>query len=366
MPLEAQCFGHHFIVGLSSTTLDSAEAELLAELAPAGIILFKHNIDQTPGSDWPAELLRLIEAAKSASGRTDFFVSIDHEGGRVDRLRPPATHFPAASHWGTRASDVAEAQAKELRALGVNLDFAPCLDTLLEPSNRVIGDRAFSSEAQTVADIGLKVYSAFLKHGLVPCGKHFPGHGGTVADSHVELPKYDAPLAAMLSGELLPFRAFIDAGAPLMMIAHILYPAIDPLLPATISRAVIAGLLRETLGFSGVVISDALDMGAVAHLAAGDIAVNFLNASGDIFLVCQPKNRIPAAQALDMAQALGRGLETGDLTRDTLAASAQRITSLVSFARSITPRATYPLELLGCPEHITLARSLIDPATNQN
>ena len=190
-------------------------------------------------------------------------VAIDHEGGRVLRLGEPFTQFPPAAVVGrTRNPDLAyrvgHAMGVELASVGIDLSFAPVLDVHSNPANPVIGDRAFGSDPALVSEMGIALMRGLHDGGVLSCGKHFPGHGDTEKDSHLELPVVRRSRAELEQTELVPFRAAIAAGVPMLMSAHVLYPALDPEHPATLSRAILTDLLRGELHFDGVVASDDL------------------------------------------------------------------------------------------------------------
>ncbi|MCC6952768.1 MAG: glycoside hydrolase family 3 protein [Deltaproteobacteria bacterium] len=348
--------GSHFIVGLSGTQLTDEERRLLGSVRPSGVIFFKHNIDQN-AEDWYVKLQRLGQEAREATGRSKFFLSVDHEGGRVHRLRQPITHFPAAHRWGEHSADVARAMARELRGLGMNLFYGPALDTLLDPDNTVIGARALSSDPSEVERLGIPFIQAIEKEGLVACAKHFPGHGGTHADSHFELPTIDADKLTLLSREILPFRRAIESGIRMIMTAHILLPALDPALPATVSRAIVTDLLRGELGFSGVVTTDALEMRALQHLSAEQKAVLTLQGGTDLFLLAQPYGGTPLEQAERMVREIGKALSDERLSITENDASRARIAKLLSETQNYDGATAQ--ELVGlCGGHSPLCESL--------
>lgn len=291
--------GKNFIVGLLGTKLESAEKRALMELEPAGIILFKRNCSTT--ADWQEKLKALISDVRDTVS-DDIFVSIDHEGGRVHRLPEPITHFPPANTWGDKAAEIGRKMGRELRALGINLNFAPTLDILLEQKNNVIGDRAFGTTADEVIKHGLEFIAAMEDEGVMACGKHFPGHGGTIEDSHIELPTRDVSLAELRKTELKPFAAAIKAGLRMIMTAHVLYPQIDPDNTATESPKILKDILRNELGFQGLIISDALEMKAISATEKPERAVKALNAGVDILLIAQPESGTPAEIALTLAR----------------------------------------------------------------
>ncbi|HTM20892.1 MAG TPA: beta-N-acetylhexosaminidase, partial [Kofleriaceae bacterium] len=226
-------------------------------------------------------------------------VAVDQEGGRVQRIRYPATLWPAMLSLDRFGDGEAEALARrvgaamgtELAALGFDIDFAPVLDVHTNPANPIIGDRAFATTAERAAARALAFAAGLADAGVLACGKHYPGHGDTHTDSHLELPRLDHDLDRLRRVELLPFARAAAAGLPMIMTAHVLFSAIDRDLPATLSRAVITDLLRGQLGYRGVVVSDDLDMRAIAdHMGAGPAAVAAIRAGCDVLLVCKDED----------------------------------------------------------------------------
>jgi len=193
---------------------------------------------------------------------------------------------------------VGAATAAELRAVGIDVNFAPVLDVDSNPSNPVIGDRAFSGDPRTVAALGIAFAKGLLSRGILPVGKHFPGHGDTSADSHEELPVVRAGRQTLLRRELLPFRRAARAGIPALMTAHVVYTALDRGLPATLSRKILHDLLRKRLRFRGTLFSDALEMKAIAgRFGLGESAALAVTAGCDVVLVCRGENG--QAEAID-------------------------------------------------------------------
>jgi len=339
-----------FMVGLPGPTLDRATRAFLAEHPPAGVILFKRNIRSA------AQLRRLTEAIHATGAGVRPLVALDHEGGRVDRLPRPFTHFPPAAVVGARgdarlAEAVGHAMGRELRAAGIDLDFAPVLDVWSNARNRVIGDRAFGTDPARVARLGVALARGLARAGVLACGKHFPGHGASVGDSHFVLPRVRRPRRALAAVELAPFARAIRAGIPALMTAHVLYPAFDPRRPATLSPAICRDLLRRRLGFGGVLFSDDLEMNAVAARSTpARSAVAALGAGCDALLVCQ---------SLDAARAAMRGVEEavaeGALAGEDVANALARIAALRRRIRWEAPRRA---PLPGWPAHARLARRL--------
>ncbi|HSE96418.1 MAG TPA: glycoside hydrolase family 3 N-terminal domain-containing protein, partial [Methylomirabilota bacterium] len=217
--------GEGLAVGFEGTVLPDDVYRMAGEVGLGGIVLFRRNCPDLNN------VLALTAAARGLGD--DVLVLVDHEGGRVHRLPPPFTHFPPAAVVG-RAGDpalagaVARAMARELRAAGFDSGLTPVLDCLTDAGSMVIGDRAFGVDPGHVAACGVAVVEASLAEGLLPVAKHFPGHGRTPLDSHDTLPEVDAPLDALEQVELAPFAAALAAGCPAVLVAHILYPALDP------------------------------------------------------------------------------------------------------------------------------------------
>lgn len=352
--------GALFITGLSGSALSPVEARQLKKLRPSGVILFKHNI-AVERPDWCAVLLKLLADVKTEIGRDDLLVSVDHEGGRVHRFPSPVTHFPAAVHWKGRAAEAAGAMARELRSLGFNLSYAPVLDVWSEPKNTVIGDRAFSADAEETARRGCEAIAALHREGVVACGKHFPGHGATIADSHFELPVLELDRSSLDRRELMPFKAAIAADLRLIMSAHVLYPKLDSKEPATFSSAILKRLLREQLGFRHAVITDDLEMLGVAGVELSRRGTKALAAGADLLLAGNPKDRLPLEHAIAMADGVAEALRAGELESSRIDEAQRRCAALRAFAMQIKASAGADLEAaatLGCEQHRRLCSAL--------
>jgi len=324
-------FGNHFIVGLSGTTLDDADKRVLATVKPVGLLLLKRNFDHTsPYPTWLSKLERLLDDARNYAEREDLFVTLDHEGGRVHRTPPPLTIFPEPARYGHRAAEVATAMAIELRSIGVNVSWSPLADVHSNPANPIIGTRAFSGEPEDVARKAVTFARALMQHGVLGCAKHFPGHGDTSTDSHHELPTVDLPLEVIRRRELPPFQALIDIDIPFVMTAHILFPQIDPVLPATVSPRILGGLLRDQMGFDNIVMGDDLDMRAVSHLfESTDAVAQAINAGCDMLCVA----RFPdgtSERPIDLAKNMAACLTKRLITEDRLFESFTRINRIAS------------------------------------
>jgi len=338
--------GEALAVGFEGTTIPEDVIALAEEAGLGGVALFARNC---PALE---VVLDLTKAARRLG--QDVLVLVDHEGGRVHRLPRPFTRFPPAAVVG-RAGDpalaaaVARAMAREIRAAGFDSGLTPVLDCLTDPRSTVIGDRAFGADPDTVAACGVAFIEAALAEGLIPVAKHFPGHGGTPLDSHLTLPEVDSTLEALERVELVPFRRALAAGCPAVMVAHVRYRRLDPVWPASLSSAVIGDLLRNRLGFTGLVLGDDLEMKAVAETwGVGGAAVRFLEAGGDLALVCRDAEARRAARAaIEMAVAPGRF---------SLTAARARRAALREMVEATGPPPDPAV--IGCAEHGALAEEV--------
>ncbi len=279
--------GQLLVAGFDGTTLPGDLAQLLAQGRVGGVILFARNIEG------PEQLRRLVtEIREAAPDDAPAFVSIDQEGGRVQRLRAPWTQWPPMRRLGEldeldKTAAVATSLAAELRDVGIHLDFAPVVDVDTNPDNPVIGDRSFGRDAARVGRHAARFIEAMQAEGVAACAKHFPGHGDTQTDSHLHLPRLPHALERLREVELPPFARAIEAGVASIMSAHVVFEAIDRKRPATLAPDVIA-ILREELGFSGVVFSDDLEMKAIAdHFRPEDVVDGALRAGVDALLACR-------------------------------------------------------------------------------
>jgi beta-N-acetylhexosaminidase len=264
-----------------------------------GFVLFKRNLGSAAEV---ADLTRALHTAFPADAPP--FVAVDQEGGRVQRLGPPVLQLPPMRELGAiddpaLTEALAERLGAQLQALGFNLDFAPVLDVDSNPRNPVIGDRSFGAEPERVARHGMAFARGLERGGVLSCAKHFPGHGDTALDSHLALPTVTHDEARLASVELRAFELAAGASSTLMT-AHIVFPAIDPERPATLSRALLHERLRQRLGYRGVVFSDDLEMKAIAdHYGVGEAACLAIEAGCDALLVCsKPELTLEAHAAL--------------------------------------------------------------------
>lgn len=278
--------GQLLTVGFSGTEAPGALLSWIAAGRVGGVILFARNLVDPP------QLLRLCRQLHAAApADLPLLISIDQEGGRVQRLRAPFTVWPPMRRFGEVATQgqvtaLGEALGRELRDHGIGLDYAPVVDVDTNPRNPVIGDRAFSRDPARVAACAQALIGGLQGAGVAACAKHFPGHGDTVSDSHLELPRLEHDLDRLRAVELVPFAAAAAAGVASVMTAHVLFPRLDRTRPATLSPEILA-LLRGELAYDGVIFSDDLEMKAVAdHFSVEARSLGALEAGVDALLVC--------------------------------------------------------------------------------
>ena len=324
------------VAGIEGTQLGQDAVQAVQDYQVGGVILFGRNVESA------GQLAELTNGLKDLNGDyTPLFLCVDQEGGRVDRMPPEVERTPSAWSVGqtldTEGVGAAYGAllAEECAAFGFNMDFAPSLDIWSNPDNTVIGDRAFGNDWEWTAFFGMSAVESMEEQGgVIPVVKHFPGHGDTSVDSHVALPVVDKSLEELWQSELVPFNMTLNqedyfgaqAGpsAPAVMVAHILLSQVDPDYPASLSHRVVTGLLREEMGFDGVVCTDDLTMGAVSNTyGMGEAAVLAVEAGCDLLLVCHGADNLTAAR-----DALLEAADSGRLSPERLDESVKRILSL--------------------------------------
>ena len=288
--------GQMLVVGLEGKALLAREERQLAAAERGGVVLFRRNIDS------PLRCVAELNAAVAKAAPSDLppLVAVDQEGGRVMRLGPPALQLPPMRKLGDLDDEdlvrrVAEAQARELAALGFTMSFAPVADIHTRDDNPIIGDRAFATTPERVARFAGAFAEGLARGGVLTCAKHFPGHGDTTVDSHLALPRVERELPLLSRIELASFAALAkNPAVDSMMTAHVVYPALDAEQPATLSRAICTDLLRGSLGFKGVLFSDDLEMKALT-MPTGEAAVRAVLAGCEVLLVCSRADLADAA-----------------------------------------------------------------------
>ena len=341
-----------FVIGFPGHDLSEEVADELKK-GLGGVILFRRNIDIID------QVLSLSESIHAAAKDQPLppFVSLDQEGGRVVRIREPLTTLPTMRAVGDKgdvglAADVAEVIASEVGALGFNLNYSPVIDVDTNPDNPVIGDRAFSRDPEKVARFGGAFIAGHLTAGVVPCGKHFPGHGDTDTDSHLTLPTIAHDRQRMDSIELLPFKKLCDVGIPMIMTAHVIVPSIDPEEPATLSHKSLTGILRKELNFEGVIVTDDLEMAAVAdRYEIEELVLKSLEAGSDLFLICHTFSKYERA----VSHLLEKAGED-DRLKAIIFTAANRIAKTKKYLLGSWPKPWKKIDMLfetiGCQQHL--------------
>ncbi|WP_373974702.1 beta-N-acetylhexosaminidase [Chitinibacter sp. SCUT-21] len=339
--LRAQ-IGQLLMAGFAGFQPSEEIERLIREQRIGGVILFRRNID-TPAQ--VAALCRRLQEINAEVSDLPLLIGIDQEGGMVMRIEEGVTPLPSAMAYasgyashavaGCSPADCEELHrigADELRQMGININFAPSLDINNNRANPVIGVRSFGENSPTVTVYGLAALRGIQAAGLAATAKHFPGHGDTAADSHYALPLIAHDKSRLDAVELAPFKAAIAAGVDAIMTAHVVFPAIEPdtQIPATLSRKVLTGLLRDELQFNGVIVTDCLEMDAIANVNAGGVgvvqgAVQAIAAGADIALVSHTY-----AHQRDAVEALILAVEQGYISLTEIQHKLQRITQLKS------------------------------------
>jgi beta-N-acetylhexosaminidase len=348
-----------FAVGFHGTSPSKELLELIRR-GVYGVILFGRNVESAE------QVAELVVELKRAAGRP-LLLSVDQEGGRVARLRSPQgfTELPPMRALGATsdeslAFEVGALIGRELRAVGIDQDYAPVVDVDTNPHNPVIGDRSFSRDAHEVARIGTALARGLQSAGVAACAKHFPGHGDTSQDSHEDLPRLSHGLERLREVELVPFRALAAAGVASAMTAHVVFEALDARRPATLSPAVMR-LLREECGYDGCVISDDLEMKAVAeHFPLEEAAPAALAAGVDALLVCHRAE--VQHRAIDLARA---AVEGGRVSRERLAEARRRVATMLAWAGP-PPRPRDVKVRLRTEAHLALAARIPPLATGRD
>lgn len=323
MNLEEK-IGQMIFAGVSGTTMDAGAQKLINQLHVGGIIFYKNNFEN------PTQTVELVNGIKAENGSNiPLFLGVDQEGGRVTRLPGAITNFPPNKQIGEVNNSefsykIGRLLGFELKEFGLNLDFAPVLDINSNPNNPVIGDRSFGNNLEIVSKLGVETMKGIQSQNVIPTIKHFPGHGDTSVDSHLELPIVNKTLKELMKLELIPFKRAIDQGADVVMVAHMLIPELDKNNPASMSKMVMSDILRTQLGFTGVIIMDDMTMGAIVeHFDIGKAAVESVKAGSDIILVGHGYDNVDKIQS-----SLKDAIEKGEISQQRINESVERIIKL--------------------------------------
>jgi beta-N-acetylhexosaminidase len=333
----------------------SPDIERLVREGIGGIVLFDKNVAEPPQV---AALTNALQRIAADAGRPPLLISMDQEGGPVVRLRAGATHFPSAMAFGAAGSEALAASAagitaRELRAVGVQMNFAPVLDVNTNPLNPVIGVRSYGADPERVGRLGTAMVRAMEVSGVAATVKHFPGHGDTSLDSHLGLPLVAHDRRRLDRVELAPYRPAIAAGCAAVMTAHIVFRALDADRPATVSPTVL-GFLRERMGFEGVLVTDSMAMDAITGYAPrGEAAVQAVLAGADLILACGDH----AAQR-EALRGVRDAAAAGRIPARRIEDAAARLRALKQRFR-VAERAAVPVgevaRRVGVPEHLVVA-----------
>lgn len=354
-----EVLGQHMLIGVSGPTLTSDEKKFIVENNISGVVLFARNcIEPKQIRDLCAEIQSLRHKMYD---KAPLFIGIDMEGGRVHRLKAPFTQWPPLKKVGdldapTVAFHFTQRMGAELLAIGINLDFAPCVDVYTNPLNTVIGDRAVSSDPHQVEKMASALVRGYIKSGVLSCAKHFPGHGHTVIDSHEELPIEEASLERLHAVELVPFKKALRSRVDMVMTAHILFNQVDPEWPVTLSETFLKKMLRDELKYRGLIITDDLDMKAMAkHYDKDQIPVRALQAGADLLLYCNE----PASPPVALESLMG-AVAQGQLNKADIEATHKRILDVkkVKLLRPDPIPLEEALQIIGSPEHQYLAECI--------
>ncbi len=351
--------GQLFIVGVPGTTLDRSKIELLEKLGLGGVVLFSHNYENL---EQLVDLTNSIQKSLTAEahGGLPGWIAVDHEGGRVQRFKEPFTVFPPQKVWGELNSpktcfEAGFVMAKELRACGVNLNFAPVVD-VFQHSTPTIGDRAYSNSPELVSTLGSATVRGLLKGNVFAVAKHFPGHGAIAEDTHAELPVCNKSVEELESLDWVPFKRIFRSRVEGIMTAHILYPQIDPDRPATLSRKILQDYLRKNMRFSKLIFSDDLEMGALRkRYSLKDSAFLALEAGCDQLLLCHEWNQIEEVHAY-----IVKAFESGALPMKKLDEIVEKVSETKK--RFLNPFVFADKDLakavVGAPDFLAVAESI--------
>lgn len=318
--------GQMFMVGFHGTTISDELKGMITDYGVGGVILFSRNIESM---SQVKDLCNFLQELSIKSHKIPLLIAIDQEGGRVFRLKPPFKQYLSYGELGRTGSENtvrsnALLMADELIEIGVNMNMAPVLDVNTNPKNPIIGDRSFSSDPDVVSRLGSCVIKAFHEKGIIAVGKHFPGHGDTFSDSHLELPVVNHGVERLEGIEFKPFVNTFKTGLKAIMTAHVLYPALDPDYPATMSEKIINGILRKKLGFNGIVITDDMEMKAISNNYSDEkSAIQSIKAGVDILLICHSHDK-----QIKMFNSILMALESGEIKEERIEESLYRIARL--------------------------------------
>ena len=313
-----QLAGQRLMVGFEGTAFNADLKFLIQHLKIGGVILFSINIE---APDQLKELCRSIQDYAATCRQPAMFIAVDQEGGQVARLKEPFTIFPGNPHIKSEkdAVDFAEITAAELHQVGINMNMAPVMDVSPEGRDSVMAGRSFGGNPSRVARLGVKVIKHLQQNNIMAVAKHFPGIGRTTLDSHLDMPVLNDDLPTLEQFDLIPFEAGIQSGVSGVMLSHVFYTNLDPAWPASLSPQIASRLLRQQMGFNGLVLTDDLDMGAITrHYDIHSVIQQILAADIDLSLICHKGPNIEIAfedilqRITDSPEARQKGIESVD------------------------------------------------------
>lgn len=315
--------GQMLMVGIDGTEVDEEFKNFASEYKFGTVILFGQNITDAE------QLVELTNSIKSTSGDIPYIIGMDEEGGLVTRVPDDVLSMPSAltiagSEDTEYCYNAGYQIGTQITSFGLHTGFCPVLDIWSNPDNTVIGNRAYGKTSDDVCTYGIADMLGLKASGAIPVAKHFPGHGDTETDSHYGLPLVTKTKEELWQSELLPFKSAIENGVPMIMAAHILCIELDSQYPASMSKSVITDLLRDEMGFDGVVITDDMTMGAITdNYSFGEAAVLSINAGCDIISICFGEDNVKQA-----AEAIKEAVENGEITEERIDESVRRILKL--------------------------------------
>lgn len=320
---QEQLTGQLLMVGFNGKVPDNNVEQMINLRYAGGIILYGRNIE-TKGQ--LTELISELQKMSLTKLNLPLFIAVDQEGGPVSRLKGLITEFPAPSNLGKLSGDevalVAQTTAKELKSIGINVNLAPVLD--VADNKSIMAGRAYGGDPSVVAEKGVAAVNGYQQGGIIACGKHFPGLGSAVQDTHTVSIKISSNLDSLNKRDLIPFRQAIQNGIKMILVSHAVYPALDSQNPASLSYIIQTGILRNMLDYQGLILSDDLEMAAAESAGTvGQNAVRAIKAGADIVLVCHtPEKQKKAYEALLSA------VKSGEISQERLKETVKRIVTL--------------------------------------
>ncbi len=351
--------GQLTLIGISGHTLTADEKKFIVENNISGVVLFSRNVAE------PEQIYDLCQEIQSLrinmADKAPLFIGIDMEGGRVHRLKSPFTQWPPLKTIGdldspTAAYHFSHQMGLELMSVGINLDFAPCVDVFTNSANTVIGDRAVSHDPFMVEKMASALVRGYLKSGIFSCAKHFPGHGHTIIDSHEELPIETADLKRLHDVELVPFKKAFRSKVDMVMTGHISFPSIDSEWPVTLSEIFLKKMIKAEFKYRGLIITDDLDMKAMAkHYNKSEIPIRSFEAGADLLLYCNEPESPPVA-----IESVSSAISQGRLNKNEIEQTHQKVIEAkknkIGMINKLTLKQS--LEIIGHKNHLYLADCL--------